>query len=288
MHFYNFNIGDYTSHTRGLSLLEDLAYRRLIDDYYLNERPFNGCSTTVARSIGMLDQLNEVEYVLCRFFVKEGDFFVHKRIENDLLEYKKRIEQSSKAGKASAQSRKNKGVSTTVQQNSNDRSTTVQRPFNQPVTSNQEPIIKNTTLPHVRPEIVDNSVDNCPQSKPPRFYLKSDWVVEKTDPRVVSAARLISIAVDDIADHAFNQALLAFRGMSAQREFNDELAAINVFCAKYLKSALLSQSKKPAEQPKRELTREERRAEQDKKYENDETNFNRGRWNKNNQENKNV
>ncbi len=141
-----------------------------------------------------------------------------------------------------------------------------------------------TTLSHARPENVDNSMDNYPQSKPQRFYLKSDWVVEKTDQRVVSAARLINIAVDDIADHAFNQALLAFRGISAQREFNDELAAINVFCAKYLKSALLSQSKKPAEQPKRELTREERRAEQDKKYENDEANFNRGRWDKKNNE----
>ena len=144
--------------------------------------------------------------------------------------------------------------------------------------------IDTTPLPHTRPETVDNSVDNYPQPKPPRFYLKSDWVVEKTDQRVVSAARLINIAVDDISDHAFNQALLAFRGMSAQREFNDELAAINVFCAKYLRSALLKPSKQPIEQPTRELTREERRAIQDKKYENDEANFNRGRWDKKNNE----
>ena len=144
------------------------------------------------------------------------------------------------------------------------------------------PIHTTTTLPHTRPETVDNSVDNYPQPKPPRFYLKSDWVIEKTDQRVVSAARLINIAVADISDHAFNQALLAFRGMSAQREFNDELAAINVFCAKYLRSALLKPSKTPIEQPTRELTREERRAIQDKKYENDEANFNRGRWDKKN------
>jgi len=149
-----------------------------------------------------------------------------------------------------------------------------------PSSSSSSSLNTTTTLPHTRPE----TVDNYPQPKPPRFYLKSDWVVEKTDQRVVSAARLINIAVDDISDHAFNQALLAFRGMSAQREFNDELAAINVFCAKYLRSALLKPSKQPIEQPTRELTREERRAIQDKKYENDEANFNRGRWDKKNNE----
>jgi len=35
MHYYQFNIGDYASHTRHLSDLEDLAYRRLLDAYYL-------------------------------------------------------------------------------------------------------------------------------------------------------------------------------------------------------------------------------------------------------------
>jgi len=42
MHYFNFNIGDYASHTRHLSLMEDLAYRRLIDAYYLAEKPFTG------------------------------------------------------------------------------------------------------------------------------------------------------------------------------------------------------------------------------------------------------
>ncbi|NDH69342.1 MAG: DUF1376 domain-containing protein, partial [Gammaproteobacteria bacterium] len=33
MHYYQFHIGDYKSHTHHLSLLEDLAYRRLLDFY---------------------------------------------------------------------------------------------------------------------------------------------------------------------------------------------------------------------------------------------------------------
>ena len=34
MHFYQFNIGDYASHTRHLNPIEDIAYRRLLDIYY--------------------------------------------------------------------------------------------------------------------------------------------------------------------------------------------------------------------------------------------------------------
>ena len=37
MHYFQFNIGDYASHTRHLTLMEDLAYRRLLDLYYMRE-----------------------------------------------------------------------------------------------------------------------------------------------------------------------------------------------------------------------------------------------------------
>ena len=70
MHYYQFHIGDYATHTRHLNLLEDLAYRRLLDLYYLHEQPLNGCSTTVARLIGMRDHEVEVGTVLNEFFVR--------------------------------------------------------------------------------------------------------------------------------------------------------------------------------------------------------------------------
>ena len=47
MNYYPFHIGDYASHTRHLTLMEDLAYRRLLDLYYLHERPLNARSTPV-------------------------------------------------------------------------------------------------------------------------------------------------------------------------------------------------------------------------------------------------
>jgi uncharacterized protein YdaU (DUF1376 family) len=53
MNFFPFHIGDYAAHTRNLSLIEDLAYRRMLDAYYLAEMAFNGSAADVARSIGM-------------------------------------------------------------------------------------------------------------------------------------------------------------------------------------------------------------------------------------------
>ena len=53
MNYYSFHIGDYASHTRGLTLIEDLAYRRILDLYYLSESPLFGEYDLVARKIGM-------------------------------------------------------------------------------------------------------------------------------------------------------------------------------------------------------------------------------------------
>ena len=85
--------------------MEDLAYRRMIDAYYLNERPFNGCSTDVAREVGMIEQLAAVEYVLSKFFVLVDGRFSNKRCDDEILKYRLKIEQASNAGKASVQRR---------------------------------------------------------------------------------------------------------------------------------------------------------------------------------------
>jgi len=132
MHYFQFNIGDYASHTQRLSLLEDLAYRRLLDEYYLHERPLNSGLTPVARQIGMRDHEDEVQFVLESFFQLTEDGWVNKRADKEIAHYKGKIEQASKAGKASAERRLN-GRSTNVQPNNNQ----------QPITNKHKPI-KNT------------------------------------------------------------------------------------------------------------------------------------------------
>jgi len=116
VHYYQFNIGDYASHTRHLDLLEDLAYRRILDLYYLHERPLNGDATFVAKQIGMRNEAAIVRDVLNEFFEKTEEGYVNGRADKEIAHYHSKIEQASRAGKASAERRSN-ARSTDVQPN---------------------------------------------------------------------------------------------------------------------------------------------------------------------------
>jgi uncharacterized protein YdaU (DUF1376 family) len=132
MHYYSFNIGDYASHTRHLSPIEDLAYRRLLDLYYLHEQPLNERSTTVARLINLRDNQVEVQAILEEFFeLVEGTGWINQRADDEISKYHGKLEAASRAGLASAAKR------------SNARSTDVQLNKKQePITNKQEPIEK--------------------------------------------------------------------------------------------------------------------------------------------------
>lgn len=131
MHYFQFNIGDYASHTRHLSLLEDLAYRRLLDFYYLKDGVLIGSASEVARQIGMRDNIAEVEQVLFDFFISDNQGgWNHTRCDAEITHFRDKSLKASNAGKASAQRRFN-GRSTDVQPTNNQ----------QPITKNQEPNI---------------------------------------------------------------------------------------------------------------------------------------------------
>ena len=136
MHFYSFNIGDYMSHTVHLSLMEDLAYRRCLDIYYLHEKPLPEDATEVARLIRMPEQKPEVVQVLAEFFTHEvGTGYVHKRTNEEITKYQAKIQAASRAGKASALARSN-ASSTKVQLNKKQETlnkkqeTNIKRPRN--------------------------------------------------------------------------------------------------------------------------------------------------------------
>jgi hypothetical protein len=87
MHFYKFHIGDYMSHTRHLSLLEDLAYRRLLDFYFLHEQPIR--HRDAARHIGMRDHEEDVLTVLNEFFLSTENGFINVRADKEIAEFRK-------------------------------------------------------------------------------------------------------------------------------------------------------------------------------------------------------
>jgi len=128
MHFYQFHIGDYKSHTHHLSVIEDLAYRRLLDHYYLHEAPIK--QRDIARQIGMRDHEQEVLTVLDEFFVSTEQGYINPRADEEISKYRK----FSEDGKKGAAKRWHKG--------SNGEA--ISPPNATPIaTNNQEPITNN-------------------------------------------------------------------------------------------------------------------------------------------------
>jgi hypothetical protein len=145
MHYYQFNIGDYKSHTNHLDLLEDLAYRRLLDLYYLHERPLNIGVSSVARQIGMREHEEQVKLMLEEFFHLSEDGWINPRADREIKHFHSKIEQASRAGKASAERR------------INARSTDVQ-PNNKQETINNNQDTKNTATIVATPDGVSPEV----------------------------------------------------------------------------------------------------------------------------------
>jgi len=155
MHYYQFNIGDYASHTRHLNVVEDCAYRRLLDFYYLHEKPIK--QHDIARQINMREHEQEVLSVLNEFFLSTDQGFVSPRANKEIEHFHSRIEQASKAGKASAERR------------FNARSTDVQPTNNQePITINQEPYIKEG-----KPSLSGTAFPPCPHMEILKLWSKN-------------------------------------------------------------------------------------------------------------------
>lgn len=80
MNYYKFHIGDYQSHTAHLDPLEDIAYRRMMDLYYLHERELPLDVAKICKAIRMRSHSDCIEYVLEEFFTETEKGYKHKRI----------------------------------------------------------------------------------------------------------------------------------------------------------------------------------------------------------------
>ena len=97
MHYYPFNIGDYKSHTEHLSDLEDLAYRRMLDWYYLHETPLPKDVEQIARLIRMRSHSDCIAVVLQEYFQETPEGWKNHRAD---LEIAKAGEKSAKASES--------------------------------------------------------------------------------------------------------------------------------------------------------------------------------------------
>ena len=86
MNYYPFHIGDYLSATRHLSWAEDCAYRRLLDTYYVSEKPLPSDLRATCRLVLATteDQREAVKVVLDEFFELTDAGWINTRADSEI------------------------------------------------------------------------------------------------------------------------------------------------------------------------------------------------------------
>jgi uncharacterized protein YdaU (DUF1376 family) len=148
MHYYQFNIGDYAKSTLHLSLLEDLAYRRLLDRYYDTEKPLEADITKLCRFIRMGSYETETQQVLDEFFSLTQKGWIQKRVAKELGQYSAKADSARANGKKGGRPKKTQSV------NLANPDLTQPKAKQEPLTIKQEPIKE-----------LSSSTDDCPHSK---------------------------------------------------------------------------------------------------------------------------
>lgn len=132
MYFYKHHIGDYRRDTSHLTLLEHGIYRQLLDLYYMTEKPLdaNALRLICARTT---IEIEATKQVLSEFFLKEGDVYIHRRCEDEIVQYHEKSDKAS----ASAKARWNKNKDLEDANALNSQS--VGNANHKPLTTNHEP-----------------------------------------------------------------------------------------------------------------------------------------------------
>jgi len=137
MHYFEYNIKDYRADAFQLTLIQHGAYRQLIDQYYLNEKPLtlnidDLCYELLIRGD---DEKTAIVFILEKFFDKTENGYAHKRCDVVIQKYKAKSDQSRKA--VNTRWAKEKGKNTDVIRESYDRNTNQEQ-----LTNNKEQIIE--------------------------------------------------------------------------------------------------------------------------------------------------
>lgn len=104
MHYYQFNIGDYMRDTAHLDEVEDLAYRRMLDLYYLKESPLPKDVKEIAKLIRMRTHTDCIASVLQEFFTSSESGYINEKADEVLAA----IYDKSERAKLAAEKRWNK------------------------------------------------------------------------------------------------------------------------------------------------------------------------------------
>lgn len=108
MIWYKFHLGDYITHTTHLSDAEDLAYRRLLDLYYMSEKQIPLNTESVSRKIRI--DLDITEAILDEFFERTDEGYFNSRCDAEIARYNKQVETNRSLGKKGGRPKKTESV----------------------------------------------------------------------------------------------------------------------------------------------------------------------------------
>ena len=143
MHYYQFNIKDYSFATIRMSLMEDLAFRRMLDLFYESENPLPFDLPKIAKLIGMVEFKDEVELVLNDFWVKSDDGWVNSRAQSEIVKYQAKADSARVNGKKGGRPSKPNKTQSVILANPEESES---KANHKPLTINHKPNKDNTSL----------------------------------------------------------------------------------------------------------------------------------------------
>jgi len=146
MHYYKFNIADWSLGTSHLTLEEESIYFRLINHYYDTESPIPLETQSVFRKLRFGSCSDIALSILDEFFKKTDKGFVHLRCEEMLKEYRKTVSKNKKNGAKGGRPKKDAALEESQGEPSGfpveSQTEPKDNPNQEPLTINQEPLLK--------------------------------------------------------------------------------------------------------------------------------------------------
>ena len=200
MHYYQFNVGDYSSHTQHLTDEEDLAYRRMLDYCYTNEIGLPKDLDEIGRLIRMRTHSDSIANVLKDFFHLKRGTYINNKVQREIEKFHSKSNKAKQSASIRWAKTKDLGnanaMQTQCEGNANHKPLTTN---NKPITNNQELIVKEKgkakrfippTLKEIKIFIVEKNYNSVDGDSFFNHYEANGWRVGKN--KMVSWPRALA------------------------------------------------------------------------------------------------
>lgn len=185
MNYYPFHLGDYTAHTAHLEPMEDLAYRRLLDAYYLREQPLPADIQATAKLVRMRSMAADVESVLNEFFTLTEDGWRHSRCDAEIERMRDKQTKARASAQASVNARSQRQQAN-AERTLAKEATDVERTL--PVLATDVELPTPTPTPREEKEMVEPRRSAAPPTPPPDFDGRNSEILNGKSVVAIAAA----------------------------------------------------------------------------------------------------